>query len=190
MTILTPVFVLPAFLAAAACDRIRAAMDRGDQSPAEVWSNGYLTKEDARRAFDVEVDARTVADVQRALADASPRIADFFGMPLIGQEGPGFLRYPCGGYYRIHRDTVPEWNGEFPRRISVVLFLSSAEEGGGAACEGGSLRLYALPDRHEKSLPLDIPPVCGTLVAFPSIIPHEVLPVTAGVRDAVVDWFY
>jgi len=28
------------------------------------------------------------------------------------------------------------------------------------------------------------------LVAFPSGLPHEVLPVTAGIRDAVVDWFY
>jgi predicted 2-oxoglutarate/Fe(II)-dependent dioxygenase YbiX len=27
-------------------------------------------------------------------------------------------------------------------------------------------------------------------VAFPADVPHEVLPVTAGVRDVVVDWFY
>ncbi|TMG81164.1 MAG: 2OG-Fe(II) oxygenase, partial [Betaproteobacteria bacterium] len=60
-----------------------------------------------------------------------------------------------------------------------VVFLTSA----GGGCEGGSLRLYT-PDA------LDIAPRAGMLVAFPSDIPHEVLPVTAGVRDAVVDWFY
>jgi predicted 2-oxoglutarate/Fe(II)-dependent dioxygenase YbiX len=30
----------------------------------------------------------------------------------------------------------------------------------------------------------------GTLVAFASDVLHEVLPVTAGIRDVVVDWFY
>jgi predicted 2-oxoglutarate/Fe(II)-dependent dioxygenase YbiX len=33
-------------------------------------------------------------------------------------------------------------------------------------------------------------PRAGTLVAFPSDVPHEVLPVTSGLRDAVVDWFF
>ena len=165
-------------------------MDRGVDSPAEIWTDGYQVDERVRRAIDVEVDPATVAEVEHALADARPRIADFFGMPLIGQEGPGFLRYPCGGHYRLHCDTAPQWSGEFLRRISVVLFLSSAGKGDGAAGEGGSLRLHSWPDGHEKSLPLDIPPVIGTLVAFPSTIPHEVLLVTAGIRDAVVDWFY
>jgi predicted 2-oxoglutarate/Fe(II)-dependent dioxygenase YbiX len=45
------------------------------------------------------------------------------------------------------------------------------------------LRLYT-PDA------VDVVPRAGTLVAFPSDTPHEVLPVTGGVRDAIVDWFY
>jgi predicted 2-oxoglutarate/Fe(II)-dependent dioxygenase YbiX len=61
----------------------------------------------------------------------------------------------------------------------VVVFLTTA----GEECEGGSLRLYE-PEA------VDVVPRAGMLVAFPSDTPHEVLPVTAGVRDAIVDWFY
>jgi predicted 2-oxoglutarate/Fe(II)-dependent dioxygenase YbiX len=59
------------------------------------------------------------------------------------------------------------------------MFLTSA----GERCEGGVLRIYH-PD------PFDIAPKAGTLVAFPSEVPHEVLPVTSGVRDVVVNWFF
>jgi predicted 2-oxoglutarate/Fe(II)-dependent dioxygenase YbiX len=45
------------------------------------------------------------------------------------------------------------------------------------------LRLYEPESR-------DIVPRAGTLVAFPSDVPHEVLHVTSGLRDAVVDWFF
>jgi predicted 2-oxoglutarate/Fe(II)-dependent dioxygenase YbiX len=84
-----------------------------------------------------------------------------------------------GGFYRVHRDLILDRDHEFPRRISVVVFLTTA----GVGCEGGALRLHE-PEPH------DIAPRAGMLVAFPSDVPHEVLPVTAGVRDAVVDWFY
>jgi predicted 2-oxoglutarate/Fe(II)-dependent dioxygenase YbiX len=55
---------------------------------------------------------------------------------------------------------------------------------------GGALRLYGLADPGDPAVPFDIVPAAGTLVAFPSDVLHEVLPVTAGVRDAIVDWFY
>ena len=49
----------------------------------------------------------------------------------------------------------------------------------------GVLRLF--PDEGD---PIDILPKGGTLVAFPAAMPHEVTRVTAGRRDAIVDWFY
>jgi predicted 2-oxoglutarate/Fe(II)-dependent dioxygenase YbiX len=50
--------------------------------------------------------------------------------------------------------------------------------------------LYGAADPVDSEVPLDVVPVAGTLVAFPSHVLHEVLPVTAGIRDAIVDWFY
>lgn len=154
-------------------------MDRAPASPAEVYADGFRVDESARRAFDVEVEDALVQDVQRAIDTARAEVAQFFDIPLTADEGPGFLRYTCGGFYREHQDVAPEGDEQFPRRISLVVFLTTA----GEECEGGSLRLYS-PDA------VDIAPRAGMLVAFPSDTPHEVLPVTAGVRDAIVDWFY
>jgi len=171
-------FVRPEFWDAAECRRIRAAMDRAPRSPAEIYADGFRVDEAARRAFDVDVDDALIEEVVRAIDAARPQVAAFFNVTLSGAEGPGFLRYEPGGFYGQHRDVSPEWE-QFPRRISVVVFLTTA----GEDCEGGSLRLYG-PE------PLDIAPRAGTFVAFPSETAHEVLPVTAGVRDAIVDWFY
>jgi predicted 2-oxoglutarate/Fe(II)-dependent dioxygenase YbiX len=172
-------FVLPEFWGLAECLRIREAMDRGRSSPAEIFADGFHVDEESRRAFDVEVDAAVVTEVQRAIDGIRPPVARFFDLTLGGEEGPGFLRYPRGGFYRVHRDVAPGCDDEFPRRISVVVFLTTA----GEECEGGSLRLY-------EPGAVDVIPRAGTLVAFSSETPHEVLPVTAGVRDAIVDWFY
>ncbi|HYS25237.1 MAG TPA: 2OG-Fe(II) oxygenase [Vicinamibacterales bacterium] len=154
-------------------------MDRGTLTPAEIYAGGFCVDDATRRAFDVDVEDAVVEDVQRAIDTARSQVAQFFDISLSGDEGPGFLRYACGGFYRVHRDVAPEWDERFPRRISVVVFLTTA----GEECEGGALRLYN-PDA------VDIAPRAGMLVAFPSETPHEVLPVTAGVRDAIVDWFY
>jgi predicted 2-oxoglutarate/Fe(II)-dependent dioxygenase YbiX len=172
-------FVLHEFWKPAACSRVRAAMERGRATIAEVYADGYRVDQNARRAFDVDVDPDTIEEVQRDIDVVRPQVAQFFGIALSGEEGPGFLRYEHGGFYRRHCDIAADLNDSFPRRISIVVFLTSA----GCGCEGGSLRLYT-PET------LDIAPRAGMLVAFPSDIPHEVLPVTSGVRDAIVDWFY
>src|SRR5207253_1181292 len=147
-------FVLPEFWRVSDCVRIRTAMDRGRTSCAEIYDDGYRVDDNARRAFDVDVDDDVVGEVQRAIDATRLSVAEFFGTSLSGEEGPGFLRYASGGFYRIHRDVAPGWEHDFPRRISVVVFLTTA----GAGCEGGSLRLYAEGER------LDIAPRAGTLV--------------------------
>jgi len=171
-------FVIPEFWDRVNCARVRTAMDRGHASCAEIYDAGYQVDDAARRALEVDVDETMIDEVQRALDSIRGQVAQFFGTPLSGEEGPGFVRYASGGFYRVHRDVAPG-HDEFPRRISIVLFLTTA----GVDFEGGALRLYGDSTR-------EIAPRAGTLVAFPSDVPHEVLPVTAGVRDAIVDWFY
>ena len=159
------------------CARVHGAIGRAPLSPAEIYAVDYRVDERIRRTFEAEVDPPIIGEVEEAIAGMRPRIARFFGIPLVGSEGPGFLRYPRGGFYAPHRDGLPGAGDQFPRRISVVLFLT--------ACEGGELRVW-----DDGAAPIDIAPVPCTLVAFPAHCLHEVLPVTAGVRDAVVDWFY
>jgi predicted 2-oxoglutarate/Fe(II)-dependent dioxygenase YbiX len=173
----TSVFIHAGFWSAERCARVRHAIDGGEQSSAEVYEDGFRVDETVRRTLEVDVDPIVVRDVTESIAEVRPSVSRFFAMPLVASEGPGFLRYPPGGFYLPHRDCLPGAHDQFPRRIAIVLFLNDAE--------GGMLRLYA-----EGDSAIDIAPAAGTLVAFPATWLHEVLPVTAGVRDAIVDWFY
>ena len=185
------VLVHAEFLSGAQCARLRSAIDRGHSASAEIYDNGYVVDEQVRKAYDVEIEPHIVWEVEHALAGVRADVSRFFGRALTGAEGPGFLRYPPGGFFRAHADRLENAGDEFPRLISVVLFLSSAAAGpGDGRCEGGALRLYGIANPGDHQAPLDIAPAAGTLVAFPSDVLHEVLPVISGVRDAIVDWFY
>jgi predicted 2-oxoglutarate/Fe(II)-dependent dioxygenase YbiX len=176
----SPMFVHPECVLASDCERIRAAMDAAAASPAEIYhTDDCRIDEDARRALEIEVADEVVDEVQRVVDRVRLAVAQCFGVALSGHEGPGFVRYMLGGFYRRHCDVLSDSGDEFPRRIALVMFLTSA----GEQCEGGTLRIY----RPEA---FDIVPKAGTLVAFPADVPHEVLPVTGGVRDVVVDWFF
>ena len=170
------IFIAPDFWSAERCDSVRTAIDRAELSRAEIFETGYRVDESVRRTFEADVDPDIVRRAEESIAAVRPRVAEFFATALLGSEGASFLRYPAGGFYRAHRDCLPADDEQFPRRISVVLFVTGA-------CEGGVLRVYG-PDTY------DVQPVAGTLAAFPATWLHEVLLVTAGVRDAIVDWFY
>lgn len=176
------------FLAAEACQSVRAAMDRGASDPAEVLEDAIEHQEHVRRTLSLEVDAGTLERVEQMLDDARAQLEAVSGLSLGVREGTGFLRYLPGGFYRPHRDKgdVPAWPGAVRRQLSVVLFLNGARDGGDPeGFTGGVLRLYP-----EESDPITIVPVAGLLVAFPATLLHEVTRVGDAVRDAVVDWFY
>ena len=172
------VFVRRGFWSDDECARLRLAMDQGVHSPAEVFEEDFIVKPDVRNALDVAPGDAAVAFVEKTLAAVMRDVARHFGMPLRTSEGAGFLRYGTGGLYKVHRDVIEDVAEQFPRRISVVVFLS--------AVQGGELRLH--PD--DGTAPVDLPPVPGTLIAFRSDVLHEVRPVVDGVRDVVVDWYY
>ena len=169
------IFIAPDFWSAERCERVRSAIGRAELSRAEIFENQYRVDESVRWTFEADVESEIVREAEESIAAVRPRVAEFYAATLTGSEGVAFLRYPTGGFYRAHRDCLPVGDEEYPRRISIVLFVT--------ACEGGALRIYG------PSLQ-DIQPVAGTLVAFPATCVHEVLPVTSGIRDAVVDWFY
>jgi len=163
-------------------------MEQGTQSAAEIEIEGFAVDEGVRRTMEVEVDDATVRFADAEMCRARAAAEQHFGITLTGAEGAGFFRYTAGGFYRPHRDSLDEAGDAFVRRITVVIFLGTA--GGDPAvadCVGGALRLHGDDDGAQ---PVDITPEQGTLVAFPSDVLHEVLPVEGGVRDVVVDRFY
>ena len=100
----------------------------------------------------------------------SVRTLRAFSVSTMAAAEPGFAPVP---YRRVlpyrHCDVLPDLrHDEFPRRISVVLFLTSA----GEPCEGGALRSLTGRTRSTSRRK------AGTLVAFPSDVPvHQALPV-------------
>lgn len=80
------------------------------------------------------------------------------------------------GHYGYHIDSGFDPN-RCPRKLSIVLQLSSPEE-----YEGGDLEFLVNkePTTAKKEL--------GILYAFPSYILHRVTPVTKGTRRSLVAW--
>jgi SM-20-related protein len=181
------VFTAPAFLDVFTCLRIQRAMDAGLVEPAEILEKGTQAADDVRRASSVEIAADLVALVERRLDAIRETIAGFFNVPLTDREGPGFLRYREGGFYRPHRDRGidPAWPDAARRQVAVVVFLnSSLDAAARGEFSGGALQLFVDVE------PLDVAPARGLLVAFPADVLHQVVSVTGGTRDTIVDWYY
>lgn len=83
------------------------------------------------------------------------------------------LEYENTGFYNTHVDIG---TGDTSRRkLSLILFLTPPNE-----YEGGELLLKPHFSPIER--------LQGSIVIFPSYIPHEIKPVTKGVRHTLVTW--
>jgi SM-20-related protein len=79
-----------------------------------------------------------------------------------------------GAFFARHKDTLTGRDrGNSDRIISVVYYFHTLPK----AFSGGALRLHSLVATGEGDTFVDIAPDYNTLVFFPSIFPHEVLPV-------------
>lgn len=170
-------FVVRGALDEAACDALRAQMDRAETSPANIGWQGAIDETHRRSLFARVEDPSVALDLFERMR---PRVASHFGRALSGFEKPQFLVYEEGGFFREHVDVGGE--GEGPRReIAVVLFLEHAHR-------GGALVLYDLvPTARAFGFPFAAE--AGTLLAFPADLSHEVQVVEAGRRYTVVTWF-
>ena len=85
-----------------------------------------------------------------------------------------FLMYDIHGKYETHTDTFHARSNE-TRKLTVLAFLNDDFEGG----------KFYIQNSHERMYPQQTP---GTVIVFPSFMPHGVEPVTKGVRYSVVTW--
>lgn len=101
-----------------------------------------------------------------------------FGFDLQHLQALQYTKYNVGGHYNWHTDSGP--NMPIHRKLSIILALNDPKE-----YEGGDLEINAGGD-HEKSVKIRLEK--GHMLAFPSWVPHRVLPVTFGVRLTLVGW--
>lgn len=85
-----------------------------------------------------------------------------------------FLMYDVNGKYETHVDTFHSKSNE-TRKLTVLAFLNNDFEGG----------KFYIQNSHKRFYPQQTP---GTVLVFPSFMPHGVEPVTKGIRYSVVTW--
>ena len=85
-----------------------------------------------------------------------------------------FLIYEPDGKYETHVDTFHKHCDE-TRKLTVLAFLNDDFEGGRFYIQNENNRMYPPQEK-------------GTILTFPSYMPHGVEPVTKGVRYSVVTW--
>jgi hypothetical protein len=85
-----------------------------------------------------------------------------------------FLIYDIKGKYETHVDTFHAQSNE-TRKLTILVFLNDDFEGGKFYIQNSHQRMY--PEQKK-----------GTVLIFPSFMPHGVEPITKGVRYSIVTW--
>jgi PKHD-type hydroxylase len=119
---------------------------------------------------------KEVQDVYRKITDAIVSLnKDYFNFKLYGiYESLQFTTYGKDEKYIKHTDRL---FSSVIRKLSFSIQLTDPEK-----YEGGDLVLY---DANEET---KMNRKQGTIIVFPSFLPHEVKPVIKGERDALVGW--
>ena len=94
---------------------------------------------------------------------------------VTDRENIQFAEYGPEQHYAWHTDTFALSGKPTDRKITVVCLLNDDFEGGKF-----QVRLY-----NDYDAPLEK----GTIIAFPSILEHRVVPVTSGIRYSATMWF-
>jgi PKHD-type hydroxylase len=94
---------------------------------------------------------------------------------ITGHENIQFAEYGPEQHYAWHTDTFALAGKPTDRKITIVCLLNDEFEGGQF-----QVRLY-----NDYTAPLEK----GTIIAFPSILEHRVIPVTSGIRYSATMWF-
>jgi hypothetical protein len=130
-----------------------------------------------RNAVCLPVPAPFAAQVESFVRGVAPHAlaALRLGEAAVAPRELEFAAYRDGGHFGAHIDTHETLKRL--RVLSCVYYFAATPR----AFRGGELRLHGLPTlsagRHEGATPVDIVPETDTLVAFPSWLSHEVLPV-------------
>lgn len=90
------------------------------------------------------------------------------------------LEYTKDCFYDWHIDLSGNLETS-SRKLSFVVFLSNPKD-----YDGGNLDF----DMKDKSRTPFVPMEQGSMIIFPSFLPHRVLPVTRGVRHTLVGWIH
>ena len=161
---------------------------RSTDSGAYDETTGEAKKITSKSRTSLNAWCRDACERDPGVASLTERIVSFTGIPDANYEFFQVLKYAPGQYYRTHHDfdprTVTLPSG--PRILTVFLYLSDVEEGGGTN----------FPD-----LDITVMPRKGKALIWPSVLDadpdrvdqrtrHQALPVTKGTKLAANAWIH
>ena len=192
------VFVVSDFLDNPTCSQIIQEIDSAAQNHSTVlddYDRDEKVNQRFRKTNSAEVSRSVLSLVYDRLLYLRQDLGNHFHMKLHGCEDPQFLVYGEGAFFRPHADRddspkKPEYVRK--RKVSAIMFLNNeASEKRSGDYEGGSLVLYGLiGDPRWEKYGFQLGGKAGVLIAFPSSLIHEVMPVTRGKRYSIVNWFF
>ena len=118
-----------------------------------------------------DLDDRIFESVSVCIQEYLNKFTKMTPSNISKDSGYSLLRYKSGDYIGSHIDA----SGRSPRELSCSLILNDNYEGGEFAF-------------FDQKLKFDLKR--GNIIMFPSnfMYPHEVLPVTSGIRYAIITW--
>jgi SM-20-related protein len=188
--------VLSDFLDVTTCARLRFeilnAPLRSGRIVGETRPDEGAIDDSIRRVDAASVPKTIKLEVKSKLELLKPKAEEHFKVSLSGCDGPHFLVYGPGAFYKPHQDASPGAPAHIlERRVSIIIFLNgAADDPSNDGYRGGELTFYGLmrgPKWQDLAFSLDAPP--GLLIAFRPSVLHEVKPVTFGRRITIVAWF-
>ena len=99
---------------------------------------------------------------------------EFWQYDITHSNQSEFLMYDVKGKYETHVDTFHQHSKD-ARKLTILVFLNDDFEGGKFYIQNSHNRTY--PEQKK-----------GTVLIFPSFMPHGVEPITKGVRYSIVTW--
>ena len=103
-----------------------------------------------------------------------------FGFNLGHIKEYQIAEYKDHGHYKLHNDMRISQETCSMRKLSVSVQLSDPKD-----YKGGNLEFADFIGTPEQKY---LRPK-GTVIVFPSFIPHQITPVTEGVRHSLVGWY-
>ncbi|QQE89512.1 2OG-Fe(II) oxygenase [Azotobacter chroococcum] len=177
------------------CARTIDALGRADSKLGAVLRRGIAHHDIGIRLCTEYIlsYANTEDDVANAIRHAGREAMSLAKLARARLDGPKFCCYQKDGFFRAHRDRsvdIQDPPSVQTRTISLVCLLNDTDASDGLPVfDGGALVLY-VPGAHGAIVPVNVPLLAGSIVAFPSDLLHEVRPVRGGVRFSAVAWLY
>jgi PKHD-type hydroxylase len=164
-------------LSDADCEELIALGKAGDLMPSTVVGEEKYSghRKCVARRLDPSPRSAWVFELLRSLA--SDATSKHFLLTLTNiARLPQYLEYEAGrGAFGWHND-YSHGIVDSCRKLTIIIQLSRPEE-----YEGGRLQTFGIEVE-------ELPREKGTIVVFPSLLYHQITPVTRGTRRALVAW--